>query len=415
MPFQIKFFDRQQLLVCLFAVLVSAIANCPAKGQDRPLQLYGDQYGGLRAVRKQADRFPRLSAEFEVQRFLLMSASDWQPHHRHILAEIATKTARHVNLLILVDDFAQMRTTTKWLMETKQPLHHVYFSVIDVDTVWVRDFGPLFMQQPKGALALDFFYEGSRPKDDSLPQKWTIDSNTKHRKINWTLQGGNLLCNGAGLALTTTRIFKDNFITFPGAPAGQNSEIERRKIVIKNLMEACNLAELCVLEPLQNEATRHCDMFTSFLSPQDLLVARLDRNRDPVNAQILERNVARLKNIVIDRKPLRIHRIDLPPRQGESWSAYTNAIVANNLVLIPTFDRDPPQTLAAAKAVYRRLLPRHTVETINMTTMRNLQGELHCLSLHVPEFAPYLKTVYAFSGAKQTYFPSKRLTKTQSQ
>lgn len=394
----------------ILALVASVLCHQLATGDD--LRLYVDQYGGLRAESPAQERFPRLAAEFETQRFLMFSVSDWQPHHQQILIEVAEKTADHVNLMILCDNLAQLRTTTAWLMKSSEELSHVYFSVKDIDTVWVRDFGPIFMQTSDGAAALDFFYEGTRPLDDRLPKVWSSDSKTSHVPVKWTAQGGNLLSNGDGIAITTTRIFKDNFISFPPGSSVRNAEIERRRIVVKNFVDACNLTSLVVLEPLQNEATKHVDMFASFLSPNRILVARIDPRYDPINAQILERNVMRLRNVRVDGKPLVVERIDIPPHQGESWSAYTNVVIANNLVLMPTFDRDPPAVLASAKAAYKRLLPGHHVDTINMTSMQNLQGELHCLSLHVPAFVPYLETLYTYSSARKTYFPRQLTSET---
>jgi agmatine/peptidylarginine deiminase len=187
-----------------------------------------------------------------------------------------------------------------------------------------------------------------------------------------------------------------------------NVEHERRIMVIKALMENCNLSQLLILEPLQGEATGHVDMFATFISPNDVLLAQVDPRADPVNAQVLDRNASRLKQVRIDGQPLRVHRLPIPTRQGKSWSAYTNAIAIGDLVLLPTYQHDPPQVTAAAQAVYSKLLPGRTIKTIDMTTMKQLQGELHCLSLVVPHFATLPEPVYSFAGARETYFPDRR-------
>ena len=127
-------------------------------------------------------------------------------------------------------------------------------------------------------------------------------------------------------------------------------------------------------------------MFTTFLAPDHMLVARLDPRVDPSNAQILDENARFLQTVKVDGKPMRVDRIDIPPRQDKYWSPYTNVIFANDLVLIPTYQDDSPALVSRAIQTYRRLLPGKKVDTIDMTSMKKLEGALHCLSINVPEF-----------------------------
>jgi agmatine/peptidylarginine deiminase len=390
-----------------FAVLVSCLGFCSVSIADDSIRMNLDAWGGASATRDGAQPYPRLAAEFEPTQVLLFGVSDWQPAHRQILIEIAQKTAGHVNVMILCNNTWQIKDTTEWLLEEPEAYSHIYFREIDLDTVWLRDFGPIFSQTERGAQALDFYYEGTRPKDDALPRLWSQLTGTKYVEVPWTIQGGNLISNGQGLALVTNRVFDDNHITFPTPMVGRNAEVERRKMVVDQLMTFGNLSQLAVLEPLQSESTKHVDMFATFLSSDDVLVAKLNLAADPVNAAILDRNAARLQAIKIGNRSLRVHRVEIPAREGTSWSAYTNAVIADDLVLMPVFRSDPPALVAAAIAEYRRLLPRHTIETVDMTSMKELQGELHCLSLHVPAFTTVPDMIYPFMNSVEAYFPEK--------
>ncbi|MDA8745016.1 agmatine deiminase family protein [Rubripirellula amarantea] len=372
---------------------------------DERVQMVLDPYGGAHVTQASTKPYPRLVAEFERTQVLMFGISDWQEHHNEILIEIAEKTSGRVNVLILCNDMLQIKTATKWLLDSGLDCSHVYFCEIRLDTIWLRDFGPIFAQTERGAHVLDFFYEGTRPRDDRLPAAWAKRTNVKHVSVPWTIQGGNLMCNGQGLGLVSNRIFEDNHITFPQKHYGMNAETERRRIVVDAFVKSCNLSQLVVLEPLQSELTKHVDMFSTFLSPNDVLVAQLDARKDPVNAAILERNVQRLSKVQVGDKPLRVHRIQIPARENTSWSAYTNAIIVDDLVLMPIFRSDPPMLVAAAKASYARLLPEHTIETIDMTSMKELQGELHCLSLHIPNFVPVPDRIYPFANAVDAYYP----------
>ncbi len=359
-------------------------------------------------AKEMVDRFPRIPAEYEPQRALMVSLSDWQPHHSPIFTQVVQKTKGHVDLVVLFNDRKQLQAAIDWIDQAQLDASHVHFSQIDLDTIWVRDFAPIFRVTKEGSLqALDFYYVGGlRPKDDVLPKKWAELTDARYVEAPWTIQGGNLLCNGKSLGVTTNRIFKDNYISFQNTRYSlRQANFERRKIVTNALLKLFNLKLLVVLEPLQYEHTQHCDMFTTFVADDQVIVASLDRARDPLNAAILDRNADRLSKIKIGDRPLQVHRIEIPTRQGTSWSAYTNAIIANTVVLIPVFDTDSPQLVKQAVSTYQRLLPDHKIETIDMTSMKQLQGELHCLSVHLPKEGELPSNAISFSKAKQLVKP----------
>ncbi|TWT79310.1 Peptidylarginine deiminase precursor [Planctomycetes bacterium CA13] len=360
--------------------------------------------------------YPRIAGEFEPQRAMVVSVSDWQPHHAFVLQQIVAKTAGHTNVLVLCNNSDQLSMVVEWLLPNEgdptrtdaSPNSHVFFCEMEVDTIWMRDFGPLLAETETGTMSIDFFYEGTRPKDDALPAVWADRTGSRLETVRWTIQGGNLLNNGRRLALTTHRIFEDNRIQFPNPLPGLDPELERRKMVIEEFTKACNLTQLVVLEHLENEATHHVDMFATFLAPDHVVVAQLDPRLDPVNSAILERNAARLRRVKVDGKPMQVHRIVIPPREGTSWSAYTNVILANDLVLMPIFDSDPLDLVQKAKQAYQRLLPDHRVETVDMTTLKALQGELHCLSMNLPVFAATPDKVIDFKKALQFFRSRER-------
>lgn len=338
----------------------------------------------------------RVPGEFERQRAIMLSVSDWMPHHFFVLSQIVDATSEHVNLIIMYNDAKQLRDVAKMLAKSGKSYSHVFFVPLDLDTIWLRDFGPRVAKTSQGSISVDFFYEGSRPRDDRFPRTWATASGTRLRTVQWTLQGGNMLTNGAGLGITSERIFQDNNVQFPNPSPGMNVVQEGRNMVTKDLKRSLNLNQLVVLEPLLQEATKHVDMFVTFLDQRRVLVAQVDAWRDGVNASILDRNAAKLRSVTVDGQPLEVHRIKIPPREGTFWSPLTNIIMANNLILMPVFDSDDKQIIQNAIATYRRLLPDHQIKTINMTSMKSLQGSLHCLSLNLPEFAPWPKNYFTF-------------------
>ena len=348
--------------------------------------------------------YPRLPGEFEKPDAIVISVSDWQPHHFDVLTDLIEKTRGRANVLILYndknlyDEKRQLPELIKLLAKSGQSgksYRHIRFMNINLDTVWLRDFSPRLAEtEDGGAVSMDFFYEPIRPRDDVFPKTWARLTGASHNLVPWSLQGGNLLSNGRGLALTTSRLFEENRIQRPGKTTEQDEAFVKQQF-----MKFCNIKELVVLKPLQQETTRHVDMFASFLAPDLVLVAKVDARLDPVNARILDNNARILSRVSVDGKPLRVERIWIPPRRGESWSTYTNIILTDRFVLIPTYQSDQSRYVQNAVRTYRRLLPKHHVATIDMTSMEKLGGSLHCLSCSLPAFGKLPKGMLTFEQA----------------
>ena len=391
------------LALCPSAVCPSAKGQTPTADLNRARVAVAPNTGKSDSATRPPAGEPKLArvrvpGEFEPQRAIVLSISDWMPHHYPILQQIVEKTSRHVNVLILYNDLNQLRDVAKMLVEPDKNYTHVFFSPLKMDTIWLRDFGPRLAELENGWISIDFFYEGSRPLDDSFPRRWASVAQTRLRTVKWTVQGGNLISNGAGIGIATDRIFSDNNVQFPNPLPGTNPQQEARKFVTREFKRSFNLDELVILEPLQQEATRHADMFATFLDTDRVLVARVDAFRDPINAAILERNARRLQSVQVNGRPLTVHRIDIPVRDQTYWSPYTNVIMANRLLLMPTFVSDPPQLVQQAVATYKKLLPDFEIKTVDMTSMKTLQGSLHCLSLNLPDKAPWPNKYYSLKS-----------------
>ena len=345
--------------------------------------------------------FPRLTGEFEKHRVIVLSICDWQSHHFNVLFELIEKARGRLGILLLYNDTNRSNDESNFaqvidrLSRTGKDFPHLRFYKTNLDTIWLRDFGPRFAQAPDGkAIVVDFFYDINRPRDDEFPQTWANLTGGSCNVVPWSLQGGNLLANGRGLAITTTRLYEGNRIDRPGKSFSQTEAYVKDQV-----MRFCNIKELVVLKPLENESTRHVDMFATFVAPNIALVAKLDPRFDARNASILDENAALLSEVSVAGRPLSVERVWIPPRKDSHWSSYANIILTDRVVFIPTFKSDPPEYVREAIATYRRLLPKHHVTTIDMTSMEKLGGSLHCLSCSIPSFARLPTGMQTFADA----------------
>lgn len=333
-------------------------------------------------------KFPRIAADFEPQRAILISVCELLPTHQNVFLQIIQACQGHIEVGVLVNDKEQLVQAVRVLMKENRDYPHVKFYHLDLDTIWLRDFGPRIAELETGSVAFDFLYEGTRPRDEKMPKSWTDLTGQRYHAVPWTMQGGNLLFNGQGIALTTQRIFDDNHIRFQDPLPGTDPEVERREMVINEFRKECNLSQIVVLEPLRNEATRHVDMFAAFVAEDHVLVSQLKRSDDPVNAAVLDRNAAQLRKVKLaDGRPMKVTRIPTPAREGKYWSTFTNVIFANDLILLPAFSSDDNRFVERAVAVYKTVLPDHQVIVVDTSSLKKLEGSVHCMSINVPQFA----------------------------
>lgn len=346
--------------------------------------------------------FPRIAADYEPQRAILISVCELLPSHEKVFLQIVESCRGHIDVGVLVNDKKQLIDAVRVLTKRNQAFEHVKFYHLDLDTIWLRDFGPRIGQLETGSVAFDFLYEGTRPRDEKMPKHWAELTGQRYHAVPWTMQGGNLLFNGQGIALTTERIFDDNHIRFKNPLPGIDPEVERRDMVINEFRKECNLSQVVVLEPLRNEATRHVDMFAAFVAEDHVLVSQLNRGGDPVNAALLDRNAEKLKAIKLDDgRPMKVTRIPTPARVGKYWSTFTNVIFANDLVLLPAFNSDDDRFVKRAVAVYKTVFPDHKVVVIDTSSLRKLEGSVHCMSINIPQFADLPPRYLSFAKASQ--------------
>ena len=74
-------------------------------------------------------------------------------------------------------------------------------------------------------------------------------------------------------------------------------------------------------------------------------------------------------------------------------------------------ESDGKEFIQYAVKTYQKLLPNHHVATVDITSMKKLQGSLHCMSLNLPRIAPIPKNTISFAEAKKiaaTTMPAKK-------
>ncbi len=340
------------------------------------------------------------------------NASDWPGKFQPIpwvYAEIVRHLARVEIVHILVSDAAERERAKKILARNGVAIEQVRFHLWPTNRVWTRDSGPIFLRRDPArqahndtlpTLAITDWKFNAWAKyddwqhDDKLPARvahrlqlprWTPEiplaaegkrKSTSHRVV---LEGGSIDVNGAGALLTTEECLL--------------SEVQQRNPgITRAQLEQCFHDFLGIDQVLWlnrgivgDDTHGHVDDIARF-TDATTIVAAVEPNRTDENHLLLAENLDRLHSArTLTGKPYRVVELPLPAPvvfDGQRLPAsYANFYIANQLVLVPTFndanDRRALNTLA-------ELFPRHSVVGIHCMDFIWGLGALHCMTQQQP-------------------------------
>jgi agmatine/peptidylarginine deiminase len=246
--------------------------------------------------------------------------------------------------------------------------------------MWVRDYAPYFIAGQQLAI-IDFQYpETNRDMEDEFPMALASAYGFRYDHSQLTLEGGNLISNGHGVCISSTKVSQQN------APRGYN---EQR--IGELLHQHFHFERWIRLNPLDGEPTGHADMFVALCAPNKCIVGLYKGEDDPVNAKILDENAAILKGEDSGLKgedgrpaPIDVIRIPMPSHADGNWRSYTNVIYANGTLLVPQYPQTCPDLDKVAIETFREAMPDWKIVGIDCEKLIAKRGALHCISRQMP-------------------------------
>jgi agmatine/peptidylarginine deiminase len=367
----------------LAAVLAASGASClpAARHAAWPVPAPAARFTPAVATADDASDPLPAPGEFDDQSALLLGGTELIAFHPRIFRDVVAAAARNLPVICLVnsDDEAQLGRSV--LRGVALPQGKVRFLTVPLNTMWVRDYGPLLVRRPDGgAVALDADYSPAanlehRPLDDAAPATIAKALAVPCSPLPLRLEGGNFLVNGEGLAVTTSSVLGANGDRAYDANAIRS--ILRRRLGVHDWV---------CLQPLEGEPTGHADMFVTLVAPDVAVVAQCPSAADAANAAILDKAARMLAGRATRRGPMQVHRIPLPPCRMGVWRSYNNVLFANGTLIVPTFADVDRRTEAAALAVYQKLLPGWKIVAVPADALAANEGLLHCVALNLPAF-----------------------------
>jgi agmatine deiminase len=336
--------------------------------------------------------------------------AEWEPHEAtwiawpHQRADwpgkfppirwVYTEIVRHLNtaetVRILVNDAAGERGARRDLRKAGVDLSRVEFFAVPTDRVWMRDYGPIFVKDAAGTVALtDWAFNGwakydNWHRDDAVPGQLAGRLGMRRwqpvcRNSRAVLEGGSIDVNGEGLLLTTEECLLST--------VQQRNPTLRRRDLEGVLADYLGVRKVLWLgRGIAGDDTHgHVDDLARFVGPRAVVTAVEDNAADPNHAPLRD-NLEHLRGITdLEGRPLEVHTLPMPAPLffgGQRLPAsYANFYIANGRVLVPTFN-DPNDRRALG--ILADLFPGRTVVGIHAVDLVWGLGTLHCLTQQQP-------------------------------
>lgn len=295
------------------------------------------------------------------------------------LAQIAKAIAAHeqVNMLVREED-----------QETAERLcgAAVKLFVRDIDDLWMRDTGPVFVKNKAGKSAgVDFNFNGWGNKqehdaDAEVAEFVTGKSGVEALHTKLVLEGGGIEVDGKGTAIITESCVL-NKNRNPGVSKEQCEAELGRLLGLKKIIWLPGIAGKDITDG-------HTDFYARFVSP-GVVVAGLDNDPSSYDHAVTKRHLEILKSAT-DEAGRRLEIIVIPgpesirsQYENDDFAAgYINFYLCNGAVIVPEFgDRKADQYCRDA---LRDALPDRQVVQLNIDAIAAGGGGIHCTTQQQP-------------------------------
>ena len=296
-----------------------------------------------------------------------------------VYGEIVRKLSAVERVCILTQDRAAQTQAERVLRKTGAAMERVEFIQQLTNRVWTRDYGPLFVKNRNGDVALTgwrfngWAKYGDFELDARVPDAIAGRLRRPAWKTGMVLEGGSIDVNGEGLLLTTEECLLGPVQA--RNPGMSSADIERE---LREYLGATRV--IWLRQGIAGDDTHgHVDDVARFVDARTVVVA-WEQDHSDANYEPLRENatVLRAAGLTVVKLPMPRPLVFAGQRLPAS---YANFYIANGLLLAPTFN-DPNDRVALSTLA--RLFPEREVTGIHCTELIWGLGALHCMTQQQP-------------------------------
>ncbi|KAB8061072.1 agmatine deiminase family protein [Janthinobacterium violaceinigrum] len=301
------------------------------------------------------------------------------PQVQLALVRIANAIAAYepVNMLVRPAELASARQ----LLDAR-----VNLIAAEMDDLWMRDTGPVFVRKPNGERAgVKFNFNGwgnkqQFGKDGQVADMVAAQARVPLLATRLVLEGGALEVDGKGTAIITESCVLNNNRNPGWSKADCEAELQR----------LLGIRKVIWLPGIKNKdiTDAHTDFYARFVRP-GVVVAHREMDTESYDYAVTRRHLEILRGATdADNQPLQIVVIDGPEkiRPGNNpntfAAGYINYYATSSAIFLPEFG--DAQADASARAQYAQLYPGRAVVQINIDPIAAGGGGIHCTTQQEP-------------------------------
>ena len=292
-------------------------------------------------------------------------ANSW----KDILAEMGghVTTTGDADYYVSVDTSGEIAAADAALLSFGANLARVKYIVTGTDSIWMRDYGPRYVYQGDVRVIVDHHYNRPRPNDDSFPTAFSFHKEHLRYHNDVIHGGGNFHLDANGVGYATRLIVNEN----PGRTEQEIFDIYRDFQALETLF----------LDPFPTniDATQHLDMWMQVIADDAVIISDWPTQTGSIQDNICDQTAADMA-----MRGFTVHRV--PAVSSGTHYTYTNVVMCNDLVLIPSYTNSLASGFnATALATWQAALPNKTIVQVPAQNIVTAAGVLHCIVMHLPE------------------------------
>ena len=281
---------------------------------------------------------------------------------------VAMTTADPDMTLYVVVSSALQASAASTLSAAGTQMSRVQFIVGASDSVWIRDYGPRYIEDDGRRSMVDHVYNRPRPNDDAVPGLVAQQLSETRYEIPLAHGGGNF------------HLFEDGSAYMTRLIANENAGLSEQQI--RDYYLAYQGLDVTLTDPLPTsfDSTQHIDMW---MLPAD--DGRVIINEYPNTGGIysVPRQVTEDTASLLASRGKTVLRIG-GWRASNSHYTYANAVILNRTVLMCNFNGFASEN-ANALSVFQQAFPTRTIVPVDCTSIITLAGAIHCIVMHMPD------------------------------
>ncbi|MBC5838019.1 agmatine deiminase family protein [Flavobacterium muglaense] len=339
-------------------------------------------------------RFP---AEWENQQGILLcfphNGKDWPGKYEAIqwaFVEFIKKVTTYETVFLVVADEKLKEKVTQMLEMARVNLDQVSFIVQKTNRSWMRDSGPIVVQNNGKREALNFNFNGwakykNFQLDKHIPATVARHLNMPITQVTYKgkpviIEGGAIDVNGKGTLLTSEEclMHPDIQVRNPGFTKADYEAVFKEYLGVTNVIWLGDGVE-------GDDTHGHIDDLCRFIN-EDTIVTIVEMDSKDANYKPLQDNLKRLQEAKLEngKSPV-IVALPMPKRIDfedlRLPASYANFLILNKCVLVPTFNDANDRK---ALNILAECFPDREIIGISAIDLIWGFGTLHCLSQQIP-------------------------------